>query len=195
MPNKKYMSAYGGYWPKASQCIYELIKKNIIVTDEICEAGCASGHIMANLIADGYHVTGYEIRNDECIKTRRKFKEMEICGNIIHKDIMDVDSRYDVLYTTGLLQCFKDSEREEVIRKFSEIAEKIIIVVPDIKCDRCYDSGQKTGVAGCAEYEVSHLKEQLKLYFEEVENGFFNAASMELKDDFLWFICKNRCLK
>lgn len=191
MPSEKYMKLYQNFWPKASQLIYELIKKNLKEDDHLCEVGMASGHLLANFAIDGYRVSGYEIRKTEYEKTKSRFELAEIRANIYHEDIMNVEEKFNVIYTTGLLQCLKPEMREQMIEKLSRLAHKVIIVVPKILEDRNCSSVQEVGVAGCCEYETLSLAYVLTKYFQYIRLGSWDAEFLGLKDSFQYFICIN----
>lgn len=189
MPSEKYMQMYKGYWPSASQHIFDLLKANIKESDCICEVGVASGHIMINLLLEGYDVVGYENRKEECEKTKRRFEENGIKGNIINEDIMNVQEKYDILYSTGLLQCFDKKNRSVVIGKFASLASKVIIVVPEIAENRYCGSEEKVGVAGCKEYQTGDLIKELEQYFKVMTHGKWESQELGIDESFLYFVC------
>lgn len=193
MLNEIYKIAYRGYWPCASQKIYELIKTNVQRTDCICEAGCASGHIMANLALEGYNVSGYEIRTEAYEKAKNKFLEYKIPAKIYRKNILDVNHRFDMLYSIGLLQCLEPFSRRKMIRKMSELSDKIIIVVPQILERRNQYSTEKVGVAGCTEFDTKDLYNQLNESFKKIRSGVWSREELELDDIFEWFVCEKEC--
>lgn len=187
--NKKYKEIYGNYWPKASQKISDLIIKYAGIKDQICEVGAASGHIMAYLTLRGYQITGYEIRQKVCLDTNEKFETHGINTRIINDDIMNIDTKYDVLYTTGLLQCLDEKARIQMIEKFSKLSPVVIVVVPEIIKNRNDYSGIEVGVSGCCEYQTDSLGKELNCFFKNIIYGFWSAKELELADNFLWFVC------
>lgn len=189
MPSTKYMEMYKGYWPKASELIYDLISRNVKPDDKICEVGFASGHLLVNLALEGFSVSGYEVRNDVYEKTYNKFQSNGIVANLYNKDVMDATEKYDLLYSTGLLQCLTDTEREKMISKFAGMTEKLIIVVPHILQDRGDDAEAEVGVAGCREYQTSSIESMLRSSFEQVHCGKWSRKEMELSDEFRYYIC------
>lgn len=136
MPSTKYMEMYAAYWPKASELIYDLIRRNVKPNDKICEVGFASGHLLVNFALEGFSVSGYEVRTNVYEKTCNKFQSNGITVNLYNEDVMDATEKYDLLYSTGLLQCLTDTERKKMIAKFVGMTEKLIIVVPHILQDR-----------------------------------------------------------
>ncbi len=190
MPSTRYMEMYAGYWPKASELIYNLIRKNVKPGDKICEVGFASGHLLVNFALEGYSVSGYEIRADVYEKTRNKFQNNGIVANLYKKDVMEAEEAYDLLYSTGLLQCLPDEKRKQMILKFAGMTRKLIIVVPDIQHDRGDDTETEVGVAGCKEYRTSSIESLLKDCFGQVHCGKWSKKELGLPDEFRYYICE-----
>ena len=194
---QRYVECFNSYWPKASGKIYELLASCIKKwgSSSVCEVGCASGHLLLMLETKGFgesflKLTGIEIRKEICLNT---LKRLAGCGSeikLINADVLEIDDRFDVIFSTGLLQCLTDEKREEVISHIRDIASKSIFVIPHIDEIRNADSSVEIGVSGCVEYPTQCVKKQLEQYYNSVQSGIWNKEELCLKDDFLYFICE-----
>ena len=182
---------YQYYWDKASEEIWKILEKNIKKEDRICEVGCAGGHFLAKLYEEDYkNLSGVEIREDEIKRTEQDFVTQGIIVKFINKNVLDVQEKYDVVFTTGLLQCFKESARATLMQHLSKMAKKTIIVVPEICEDRNDSSEQAVAVDGCEEFITGNFEWELSKYYSVVRSGKLNKEKIGLKDNFLYFVCE-----
>lgn len=195
MPTKEYFELYNNYWPKASELILELLLQHIAPKDTILEIGAGSGHILFQLLSKGYLAEGCEIREEQFLKTQNLLKKMNYENALFCKDIMTVEKKYDLIYTTGLLQCLTSENRHHFISKISSLSPKAIIVIPEILTDRNNLSKKQVGVAGCSEYITSSIAYELSKFFDFIKIGFWPKELLNLDDNFQYFICKNRDIK
>ncbi len=189
MPTQRYLNFYNGYFPVASSKILDLIIDEYLDGNTILEVGFGSGHILFNLLEKNIRAYGIEIRDDAFKKTSDIFCKAGYGRYIIKGDIFGLNDRYDLVYCTGLLQCFTKRERIQFISKISTITKKAIFVVPKLYCDRNLSSLQFRGVAGCSEYTTSPIMQELFLFFTKVREGIWNKEQIHLKDDFLYYVC------
>lgn len=191
MPSEQYMEIYHNYWPKASQKIYGFLMDNISLEDKIYEVGVGSGHLLFNLLENGYKASGCEIRKEQYEKTYKKLKAAGFNHSIFCEDVMVVTDKVDVVYSTGLLQCFCGEKRIQIIQKIASLADRALIVVPEIVEDRNVGDLELVGVAGCAEYCTKGLEYELRKSFDCVQMGKWYSEELELEDDFCFYVCRH----
>ena len=199
-PPRAYMSMYKGFWPIASERIYQLVINNIDSnTDSICEIGFASGHLIAMLAlrynatkSRPYKLYGVEIRKEAYEETKAKFRSAGIEATLFHGDAMNLFGHCSIIYSTGLLQCLRNKERSNLIKHMADIADKAIFIVPRINENRNLSSSQKVGIAGCNEYATNQLLDQLIKCFHIVTYAHWSKKDLGLDDDFLVFVCQGR---
>lgn len=191
MKLKKQKNKFQYYWDAASEEIWKILERNISKTDKICEIGCAGGHFLAKLYDEGYgQLSGVEIREDEIKRTQQDFEIQGISVKLINKDVLEVHEKYDVVFTTGLLQCFRETERAAMMEHLSKMAATTIIVVPEIKENRNIASQQEVAVDGCEEFSTGNFEWELSKYYSIVRSGKIDKETIGLKDNFLYFICE-----
>lgn len=190
MGRKKHIELYENYWPKASEYIFELLINNIDENSRIFEVGFSSGHILYALLKNGYIVEGCEIRKEEFDLTESRLKKYGFENCLLLENVMNIKTTYDVVFTTGLIQCFWGKERQDFIIKLASLAPKVVIISPEILCDRNTGSKMDRGVSGCAEYDTSLLVWELSHVFSKVRVGKWERDLLELKDDFVYYICE-----
>lgn len=191
MPNKEYLKLYNYYWPKASELIIQLLIRNIDKEQTILEVGFGSGHLLFQLLSEGYNAEGCEIREDEYEKTKKLFKQAGYERSLFCNDIMNIHKRYDVIYTTGLIQCTCGKDRKRLIQKFCLLARKVIIVIPEIVKNRNSLSKDLIGVMGCTEYVTTSIAYELNEFFDDIKVGYWTKKELGIEDNFQYFICEN----
>lgn len=178
------------YWDAASEEIWKLLERSTKKEDKICEIGCAGGHFLFHLFREGYrNLTGIEIRSDELERTRTQFEQYGIGAELINADVLSIDRKYDVVFSTGMLQCFSEEERRKLLEHISRMAPKVIFVVPEIVERRNVGSSQEVAVDGCTEYCTGNFEWEMSKYFDEVRSGEMSRDILKLKDNFLYYVC------
>lgn len=191
MPNREYLRIYNNYWPRASELIFQLLIKNINKEQTILEVGVGSGHLLYQLLSEGYNAEGCEIRVEEFEKTRKCFEQVGYEQSLFCDDIMNINKTYDVIYTTGLIQCTCGEGRKRLLQKLYSLARKVIIVIPEILEDRNLLSKELIGVIGCSEYVTTSMAYELYEFFDDVKVGHWNSEELEIEESFQYFICEN----
>lgn len=178
------------YWDAASEEIWKLLERSTKKEDKICEIGCAGGHFLFHLFREGYrNLTGIEIRSDELERTRLQFEQYGIDAELINADVLSIDQKYDVVFSTGMLQCFSEEDRGKLLEHISKMAPKVIFVVPEIVEKRNVGSSQEVAVDGCTEYNTGNFEWEMSKFFDEVRSGKMSKDTLQLKDNFLYYIC------
>lgn len=186
-----YNKIFGSYWKRVDAKITELIKQHIEKDKKLFEIGFASGHYISSLTDEGYSVSGIEVREEAYENVKDKFKEFYPNVNLILGNIMDYMGEYDLVYSTGLIQCLQCEERIQLFKHISEIAPKVIYTVPKIEEDRNIGSNEKVAVSGCEEYKTANIAYELSGIYKYVETGIWDKEEIGLEDDFIWFYCNN----
>jgi SAM-dependent methyltransferase len=113
----------------------EYIKKFLSKNDLILEFGCGSGHIASQLASQGYNVTGIDYSVSAPAKFNRKFRF--ISGDIREKPFIE---KFNLVYSQGVMEHYSDEEFNQILKVMTEIAEKVLILVPsNLSLFRIYD--------------------------------------------------------
>lgn len=190
LPGLRYRKIYGNFWGELDRRIISLIIANTYKDARIFECGFGGGHFLACLHYMGYEVFGTEVRPDAYMNTCERFEKGHLKLPLYDKDIFDIREKYDVLYSTGLIQALAPKSRAHFLKHISTISKKTIYVVPKIIEDRNINSNEKIAVAGCAEYCTSTLAYELSSYYSMVKCGEWTAQEVGMEDDFLWYVCE-----
>lgn len=180
------------YWDMASEEIGKQLIKYFSKTMRICEVGFSGGHFLQFLDMEGYkNLSGVEIRTEQYDITRKSFEEIGLQIDLINDNVLNIDNKYEALYSTGLLQCLNTADRAKMIEHLSLMAPLAIFVVPEIICARNLGSKIAIAVNGCEEYSTENLLWELSGFYQDVRSGVMAKEVIRLKDNFIYFVCKN----
>lgn len=188
---KNYEKIYGFYWNPVDIKIKELIMKHITKENLLLEVGFGSGHYLAALSDEGFKVSGVEIRENAFRYVKEKFEIFYPQIKLIEGDVKYISDHYDLIYSTGLIQCLPVNKRKEFFIHIANLSSKVVYTVPKIVADRNIGSREMIAVSGCEEYETSNIAYELSKIYEYVESGIWYKDEIELDDDFIWFYCNN----
>lgn len=179
------------YWDAASEQIGKILINNIEKSASICEIGFASGHFLEYLYSCGYsNLSGIEIREDVYKKTAERFKLHAVPATLINDNVLNLQKKYDAIFSTGLIQCFAPDTRVQFIMHLSLLSDFAIYVVPEIKTNRNVNSTQNIAVSGCREWTTGNLPYELNNFYSEIRCGRIEKAKTHLEDAFLYYVCK-----
>ncbi|MFW6108426.1 MAG: class I SAM-dependent methyltransferase [bacterium] len=119
----RYWRSHGqevGSWDSLSHTIYLALRREIGEArgKSILEAGCGSGRISARLAADGARVTCLDIAPEALELARRAFAS-DASVRFVQGSILSLprDARYDVVWSSGLLEHFGPEDRRRALRE------------------------------------------------------------------------------
>lgn len=188
-PSDCYRSIYGNFWYPVDIKISTLLCSHINNGDSVYEIGFGSGHYLAFINDLGIDVAGTEIREEAYQSVRKKFSEKYPNIKLYNDDALMIHQHYDLIYSTGLIQCLRKDERKAFIKHISNISDKVIYTAPRVSKDRNIGSTTKTGISGCEEYSTGNFAYELSEIYSYVETGIWSKNEIQLEDDFIWFYC------
>lgn len=191
MMTELYQKYYKAFYPPATQKIISLLENNIADEQSVLEVGFGSGHLLFQLAEAGYRADGIEIRKEAYHKAFEIFDDAGFASELFEGDFREFDRAYDIIYTTGLVQCLKGNERDEFIAHIASLCKKAIIVIPEIVFDRNIESDGKIAVSGCPEYSTCKMITELYKHFNYVREGRWSEEELNLPDAFRYYICIN----
>ena len=148
---------------------------------------------MRFLDEEGYkNLTGIEIRTEQYETTKKEFKKNGLQISLINANVLDIENKYDALYSTGLLQSLNNTDRTNLIEHVSRLAPLAIFVVPEIIYARNLGSKIDIAVDGCEEYPTGNLLWELSHFYSNIKSGVMNKEEIALKDNFIYFVCCNQ---
>lgn len=182
-------------WNIVSQRFYELVKKFAKKNDKILEFGSSTGHISYRLAKDGYDLTLLEIRPKVIDMAKDIFLKSGVKANFIYGDIFNENDQYDFAWNSGLIQCFEDKRKEELIKKISLISKGMLLFYPDTENPKKVKGSNKDitpGVGNAKEYSIKKIPEIAYKYFSEIYLGTLKAENIKLDYDMYWLYAKNQ---
>ena len=180
------------YWDEVSQKIGEVFLQNFSKDERILEIGFSCGHFLEFLNENHYtNLFGIEIRRDQFEKTKKLFLSKNLNISLSNEDFFNITSKYDAVFSTGLIQWFSPEKRDTFISHLSKISEKAVLTVPKLENDRNLNSNQLVGVAGCKEYKTSNICYELSKHYRLVREGEFSVRNNTEEEIFLYYICKH----
>ena len=180
------------YWDEVSQKIGEVFLQNFSKNERILEVGFSCGHFLEFLNENHYtNLFGIEIRRDQFEKTKKLFLSKNLNISLSNEDFFNITSKYDAVFSTGLIQWFSPEKRDTFISHLSKISEKAVLTVPKLENDRNLNSNQLVGVAGCKEYKTSNICYELSKHYRLVREGEFSVRNNTEEEIFLYYISKH----
>lgn len=180
------------YWDEVSQKIGEVFLQNLSRDERILEVVFSCGHFLEFLHENLYtNLSGIEIRKEQFEKTKKMFLSKNLNIPLSNENFFNITSKYDAVFSTGLIQCFSPEKRDNFISHLSKISNKAVLTVPKLEKDRNLNSNQLFGVAGCKEYKTSNICYELSMYYRLVREGEFSVKNNSEEEIFLYYICKH----
>lgn len=186
---EKYIRVYGTMWGEVDKKIKNLIMLHSSEKENLLEIGFGSGHYLASLFEEDRIMTGVEIRKEAFQDVQKKFELEYPEIKLLYGDALSISGKYDLIYSTGLIQCLKIDKRKELLTHLAKMSDKVIYTVPKIDEIRNSNSKKPIGVGGCEEYETGNLAYELSTLYSYVEMGIWKKDEIDLSDDFIWFYC------
>lgn len=119
-----YKSSDEYYWGKApSSMCYEVLKLRPPTRKlKVLDIGCGEGKDAVFFARNGYDVTGIEISDAGLNKARKLAEEAGVGIKLISADILKhrLDTCYDILFSSGALNCIKPEMRDEIFENYKE---------------------------------------------------------------------------
>ena len=188
---KNYKNLYGLFWNPVNTKTKELIMKHAIKGNSLLEIGFGSGHYLAAFSDEGFNMSGVEIKENTFRNVKEKFDVFYPEIKLIQGDLKNISGYFDLVYSTGLMQCLPKHRRKEFFMHIATLSPKVIYTVPKINIDRNIGSRKKIAVAGCEEYETSNIAYELSKIYKYVESGTWYKDEINMDNDFIWYYCNN----
>jgi SAM-dependent methyltransferase len=191
----KRMGVYDGIynWDNVSEAFYRIIRKFIKKTDKIIELGSSTGHISYRLAKEGYNVTLLDIRKEAIKTAKQNFKKKNIKAYFICGDIFDITDKYDIAWSSGLIQCFDDPDKAKLIKKIAGITNRLILFYPDVENPNKIKGLNKKmipGVGDAKEYDIKKIPEIIYEYFDELYYGIAGLNEVGLDYSMYWIYAR-----
>lgn len=191
MKVKKYDGVYE--WTPTSEAFYRIMKKFIKKEDKILEFGSSTGHISYRLAKEGYDITLLDIRKEPIETAKNNFKKNNIRANIICANIFDHNDKYGIVWNSGLIQCFNDSDKDKLIKKLATITNSVLLFYPDVENPNKKIGTTEhavPGVGDAREYTIKTIPEVIYANFTEIYQGVLEMNRLRLKYDMYWIYAK-----
>ena len=189
---KKYNGVYE--WTPTSEAFYRIIKKFIKKEDKILEIGSSTGHISYRLAKEGYNITLLDIRKEPIEIAKNNFKKNNIRANFICADIFDYNDKYDIVWNSGLIQCYDDKDKDKLINKLASITNRVLLFYPDVENPskkRGTNEYRVPGVGDAKEYSIKRIPEIFYLNFNEIYHGVLEMKKIGLAYNMYWIYAWN----
>jgi len=185
----KFRKYKNGYWAPTSGAFYKILKRFINKKYKILECGSSTGHISYRLAKEGYDVTLLDIRQKSIGIAKKNFSKDKIRAKFICSDIFEHNNKYDFVWSSGLIQCYNDKRKEELIKKIASISNRMLLFYPDIENPNKKKGMNKCitpGVGDAKEYEIDHIPEITYIYFSEIYQGVLEGKIIGLNYNMYW---------
>lgn len=181
-------------WTRTSEAIYKLILSIIGIKEEILEVGSGTGHISYLLAKRGHAITLNDIRN-ECVEESKKiFESNNLHCKTIPGSFYKIVDVYQFVWNSGLIQCVNGKERERMIKKFSKIGKRVLLIYPDIDSPLKLKGSNKDkipGVDDAMEYPIDDVPELFSKFFTKTSLGELSAKEIGLPYKMYWLYGEN----
>ncbi|GGG26918.1 hypothetical protein GCM10010916_49150 [Paenibacillus abyssi] len=89
---------------------------------KLLDIGCGEGKDAVFFARNGYDVTAFDISDAGVEKTKRLADKIGVHVNVFKADILDfrLDSYFDVIYSSGVLNYIKPEYRDEIFRNYKQ---------------------------------------------------------------------------
>ena len=180
------------YWDTISEKIGKILLETFDPNSSVCEIGFSGGHFLAFLNDKGYKkLSGVEIRKEQYNKTLQAFQKENLNINLINADVLDLNHKYDGIFSTGLIQCLDEQKRAVFLKHVSQMSNTAFFTVPYIPVCRNIDSNESVAVKGCKEYPTGNIPYELSTIYDTVRVGTIKKELTHLKDHIIYYICSN----
>ncbi len=181
-------------WTRTSEAIYQLILSKVGNNEEILEVGSGTGHISYLLAKRGHAITLNDIRK-ECVEESKKiFNKNNLECKTIPGSFYKINGVYQFVWNSGLIQCVTGKERERMIKKFSKIGERVLLIYPDINSPlkvKGSNSHKIPGVDDAIEYPIDDVPELFSKFFAKTSLGELSAEEIDLPYKMYWLYGEN----
>ncbi len=175
-----------------SKIIYNTIKQNTTKEEKILEVGCSSAHISLVLKQKGFNIKGIEIRKEIVDKTNKFLNKKNIQFEIITGNVLNHNEKYDMLWSSGLIQCLNNNQKDFFFEHFIKLANKAIFFVPKrINYLPPTKEDYDIAVTGCEEFPTGDIPFILSKYYNKVKYKIIPKNKIKMDIDFIVYICKN----
>ena len=179
------------YWDDISELISLILKSHISYDMSVLEVGFGCGHFLEHMYEQGYkNLHGIEIRYKQFCETKQMFAKKNISNvELLYGDILKHQIKYDAIFSTGLVQCLREPDRDYFFEHIAKLTDKALFTVPQINVDRNTLSSVEIGVTGCKEFKTGNIPLELSKFFNIVRVGLIDKSLSRLKDNFVYYVC------
>ncbi|MEW6378193.1 MAG: class I SAM-dependent methyltransferase [bacterium] len=185
---KRWHSPYE--WSKTSQAFYQILVKFLDQGFSILEAGSSTGHISFRLARKGYRITLLDVREEPILQAARNFRRYGLTADLLVEDFFSHSRRYDLIWNSGLVQCFDDDGKVRLISHARRLADRLLLFYPDTDSGLKRTEGGKPdmvpGVEGSREYPVAAVPQIFYSLYNRVFSGRVEGAVIDMPFDMLW---------
>lgn len=181
-----------GRWNKTDRAIYSVIGRYIRKSEHVLEMGSSTAHISFRLAQNGCRIDLLDILESPIREAEKHFASAGITAAFHVSDIFQHNMRYDMIWNSGMLQCFPPHGQEKLIRHLSRITRKLLVFCPDTDHSKAPNAGNGLrGVGDCKEYSVANIPVFLSEHFFSLEEGMLPARETGLSFDYLWWFARH----
>ncbi len=176
-------------WTKVSDEFFKVIFGFIQKNMKILEMGSSTGHISFKLAQKGFDVTLLDIRRDVISTAREIFKNHEVAAEFIKEDIFKHRAKYDIIWNSGLVQCFDTPGKMRLISHAAGLSKRLLLFYPDTDSagkKLGQNREQTPGVGDAKEYSVKEAPVIFADYFDRIHHGRIPGRKTDMPFDMLW---------
>ena len=134
-----------------------------------------------------------DIRQESIETAKNNFKKSNVRASFICTSIFEHNEKYDLLWNSGLIQCFDDTEKDALIKKISTLSNNLLLFYPDVdNPSKIMGNNMNNipGVGDAKEYDIKRVPEIVYNYFDELMHGKINKKQIGLSFDMYWLFAR-----
>ena len=131
-----YVDEFQPYEISLAKEILTLFKKYKLENASLIETGSGSGHLAAYFAQNGYEVSLVDYSKEALRKSQLFFERLKLKAEFFHADITKlskyVDKKYDVIFSSGVLEHFNDKDLSKILNESYKVSKGyLIFLVPN----------------------------------------------------------------
>jgi SAM-dependent methyltransferase len=163
--------------------IFALIKRFAKNKTSLLEAGSNTGHFSKKLAKRGFNVTLLDRIEEPILIAKKEFLLKNIKGEFVVSDILDFTGLYDLVWNTGVIQCYPKDIRKKLVLKLCELGNSILFIFPNVDengFNKQFDVTKPPGIGNCIQYNPDDIIELVSTNFFVLRVGQISSINLGL---------------
>ena len=175
--------------------IYKILKRFSNNKKYLLEAGSNTGHFSLKLAKEGFEVTLLDRLEEPILIAKKLFQNEKINAKFVVKDILDYDGSFDLVWNTGVIQCYPDNKRNNIVSKLIDLGKSILFIYPNINdegFDNNFNLTNPPGIGNCEQFVPHDVIDLVSNAFFEVRVGIISKKELGLPYSMTYIFGQNK---